>query len=174
MWTNDLVERLESYVAAKNWYIVNFRDATVCGVEPANPEGEGAAIYVKGISYPMPLKGIDLNEFKVKMISMPVHDWHKHDPVNPANNNGKFDTFFEHLKEKAVALAPDYPNVSNVNHWEHLWALTSSLEGTDGANQDCHKIIDKLRERLGMSKMDVVELWDELKKESTCLPGPTT
>lgn len=65
----------------------------------------------------------------------------------------------EAIKEKAVKIAPDYPNIATCEPWEHLWAIESSYEGTSLANDDCHEFIDMLRQRLGMTKEEAVDLW---------------
>lgn len=69
------------------------------------------------------------------------------------------------IKEKAVKIAPDYPNVANCDPWEHLWAIDSSYEGTSLANDDCHELIDILRQKLGMTKEEVVDLWVKHRNE---------
>lgn len=73
----------------------------------------------------------------------------------------QIDRLKEAIKEKAVKIAPDYPNVANCEPWEHLWAIDSSYEGTSLANDDCHELIDILRQKLGMTKEEVVDLWIE-------------
>lgn len=66
--------------------------------------------------------------------------------------------FFKFLEQRAKELAPDYPFTQN-DPYEHLWAITSSLEGVSMANDDCHKIIEILRNLAGVSKEDLNEFW---------------
>lgn len=47
-----------------------------------------------------------------------------------AMTDGRPKSFFDHLKERAQELAPDYP-FTKEDAFEWLWAITSSLEGTD-------------------------------------------
>lgn len=76
-------------------------------------------------------------------------------PMNEFNVN----RFFDFLEEKAKKLAPDYPFSQKDDCYEHLWAITSSLEGANMACDDCHKIIEILRERAGMTKEELYDFW---------------
>lgn len=49
------------------------------------------------------------------------------------------------LNERARELAPDYPFSDKSDAFDLLWAITSSLEGTNLANDDCHAEITRLR-----------------------------
>lgn len=70
------------------------------------------------------------------------------------------------IKEKAVQIAHDYPEIGRLSPYEHLWAITSSYEGTDAANKDCHLLIDHLREKLGMTKVELTDLWINLRSKA--------
>ena len=63
------------------------------------------------------------------------------------------------IKEKAIKIAADYPNITDCDWREQLWAISSSYEGTCMANDDCHKFIELLRQKLNMSKEELIELW---------------
>lgn len=61
--------------------------------------------------------------------------------------DGRPEAFHGHLKKRAKELEPDYPYTQE-DPFEWLWAITSSLEGTRLANDDCHKEILRLREEI--------------------------
>ena len=63
------------------------------------------------------------------------------------------------IKKMAMDIAPDYPNVSTAEPWEQLWAIRSSYEGCSLANGDCHKLINKLREKLGWTEKELIDFW---------------
>jgi len=73
-------------------------------------------------------------------------------------------TVEEGLKEAAIEIAPDYPNIETADQIEQLWAIKSTFEGVKAANDDLHKLIDVLRGRLNLSEEDVCEVWDEMKR----------
>jgi hypothetical protein len=50
----------------------------------------------------------------------------------------------EHLKRKAVELCPDYPSIETADAWECIWAITSSLEGSDAACKDWVNAVESL------------------------------
>lgn len=70
----------------------------------------------------------------------------------------------EAIKEKAVKIAPEYPNIANCFWREQLYAIESSYEGTCLANDDLHKLIKKLQLKLGMSNEDIITLSKEEEK----------
>jgi hypothetical protein len=82
---------------------------------------------------------------------------------NGSKVNAFFDyrpkAFVQHLERCAKRLCPDYPWSDKDDAFDYLWALTSSIEGTNAANKDCHGFIEVLRKRLGMSKDELFELW---------------
>lgn len=44
------------------------------------------------------------------------------------------------LKELAIEVAPDYPNIQHVtNVWEDIYAIESAIKGLKSANKDLHK-----------------------------------
>ena len=69
----------------------------------------------------------------------------------------------ERIKEIALDIAPDYPRIADAEPWEHLYAIESAYKGTDLANGDLHKLVDRLREKLGWTALEVVEFWEEPK-----------
>lgn len=71
-------------------------------------------------------------------------------------------TIEERIKEIAVDNCPDYPNVGNVEPFEHLWAIESSLKGITSANDECHQMIKRLAQKCNMSMEDVCSLWEEM------------
>ena len=75
------------------------------------------------------------------------------------------ESILKSIKEKAITIAPDYPNIAESEPWEQLWAIQTSCEGTSAANDDCHKVIAALQRRLGMSREDLLTLWQEIGKE---------
>ena len=71
------------------------------------------------------------------------------------------------LREKSREIAPDYPSIQNdLEPWEHLWAITSSYEGTSQANEDCHQFIRYLGAKLGKNTPEeVYAMWEDYKNE---------
>lgn len=63
------------------------------------------------------------------------------------------------IRQRAAELCPDYPNVTDADEFDCLWAITSALEGTLLANGDLHKMLAEQRERLvAAHRDDLVEL----------------
>lgn len=55
------------------------------------------------------------------------------------------------LRERARELCPDYPGIETCEEpFTHLWALTSSLEGTVLACGDLHQRIAELERQLSV------------------------
>lgn len=86
--------------------------------------------------------------------------------------NKQYDDFIvSHLRKRSRELCPDYPGIQNdLDPWEHLWALTSYLEGTSLANDDCHEVIKFLCAKLHMTP---IEAWEMYKKEMNHEKGTT-
>ncbi len=76
---------------------------------------------------------------------------------NPHSVSGK-------IIEMAKKYAPDYPEIEECSIYEQLYAIESSLEGTDAANKECHMVIKYLLAKLNMSKEELVEKWDSIVK----------
>ena len=68
------------------------------------------------------------------------------------------------LHERSAELNPDYPN-DKYDSFSYLHALTASLEGTDKANQSCHRFIKVLREKLGLSVEESIKLWESIEEQ---------
>ena len=63
------------------------------------------------------------------------------------------------LREKSREIASDYPNIDkDLEPWEHLWAISSSYEGTKLANDDLHEFIKFL---IGKLDITLIEALDE-------------
>jgi len=69
----------------------------------------------------------------------------------------------ERIKEIAMEIAPDYPDIEKVEPWEQLCAIKSSYDGTDMANKDLHQLIGLLRQELDWSPEQLLAFWDEHK-----------
>ena len=76
------------------------------------------------------------------------------------------------LIELCKKHASDYPGIDGVpdekvtlGSWELMWAISATIEGTNGANAILHKIILNLSERLGMSINDLLDLEKEIRDE---------
>lgn len=66
------------------------------------------------------------------------------------------------LREAARGIAPDYPNINlELSPEECLWAITSSYEGVNLANQDMHEFAKFLIQKLGW---DIYQAITEYKK----------
>lgn len=70
------------------------------------------------------------------------------------------------IREKAIKIANDYPNIETCSIWECLYAIESSYEGTSLANDDCHKFLRYFKDKLNLDDATYMELWDSIK-EST-------
>lgn len=64
--------------------------------------------------------------------------------MNRLESKADVRRFETHLMRKAKDLCPKYPFTSTSDVWDCLWAITSSLEGTEEACGDLHEIIRKL------------------------------
>lgn len=69
------------------------------------------------------------------------------------------------LHERSKELVPDYPNATH-DSFSYLHALTSSLEGTNKANKDCHKFIEALCQKFNMSKDECYNFWKYIYENS--------
>jgi len=69
---------------------------------------------------------------------------------------------FQRISEIALNLAPDYPDIKNRCAMEQLWAVEQGFIGANQANSDMHKTMDALRQRLGMSVGELVDLHREI------------
>lgn len=66
--------------------------------------------------------------------------------------------FHQLLQIRARELSPDYPGIeTEEDPFTLLAAITSELAGTTLTNETLHKIIEAMRDKLGMSVMDVVD-----------------
>tara|TARA_B110000467_G_C18110853_1_gene362424 strand:- start:171 stop:395 length:225 start_codon:yes stop_codon:yes gene_type:complete len=55
------------------------------------------------------------------------------------------------IAEIATLHCSDYPNIELCGPKEQLSAIDASLKGVNDANKDLHRVIKKLRDKLGMS-----------------------
>ena len=69
------------------------------------------------------------------------------------------------IKQVAVALCPDYPNINTVDEIEQFFAIEQVCRGTEDANKDLHKLIDLMRCELGWTKLQTVEFWEKNKEK---------
>jgi len=75
----------------------------------------------------------------------------------------------EKIHRMAVNHCEDYPGVEEADAREQLYALDSSLAGIKSANEDLHKLISELQDRLGMSNEEIFQLWDEVADDDELL-----
>ncbi len=80
--------------------------------------------------------------------------------------NGRPEGFRDHLRQRSKELCPDYPWSEEPDPFECLYAITSSIEGTNMANEDCHKLIKILGGKLGLSAEQVYDLWKEMENHA--------
>lgn len=71
----------------------------------------------------------------------------------------------EAINRIALEHCESYPNVKDCDAYEQLWAITSTLEGTDLANKDLHFHLTRLREHMGLTALELVELLERLQNE---------
>ncbi len=62
----------------------------------------------------------------------------------------------EKISDIAKKYCPDYPHVEFCGSTEQLYAIESTLDGIQKANEDLHAVIEKLRNKLGMSLEEYV------------------
>lgn len=65
------------------------------------------------------------------------------------------------LGEIARKHCSTYPGISTADAWEQLYAIECTMEGVSAANDDLHALIAMLRERCGMTAVEVVEMWEQ-------------
>jgi len=54
----------------------------------------------------------------------------------------------ERIKEIALNVAPDYPDIEKCDSIEQCWAIEQTFQGILAANQDCHDEIRNLKEQI--------------------------
>lgn len=69
----------------------------------------------------------------------------------------------KYIRKKAVKIADDYPDIKTCPIWECLYAIESSYDGTSLANDDCHKFLRYFKDKLGLTDVEYMELWDSIK-----------
>lgn len=62
------------------------------------------------------------------------------------------------VKEIAVKIAPDYPNVEMTTTWDQLYAIETAYEGISLANDDMHYILKTLMERYNIEEEEVLAI----------------
>lgn len=73
----------------------------------------------------------------------------------------------ERINEIALDHCKDYPDIKNAAPFEQLYAIESVLIGSQQANEDCHKFILFLRNKLNMSAEEAVKEWETALKEES-------
>lgn len=68
------------------------------------------------------------------------------------------------ISEIACSIAKDYYNIESCSATEQLYAVEQSYKGLRLVLEDWKQLTQILREKLGMSAEEVVELWKEIKK----------
>ena len=76
------------------------------------------------------------------------------------NQNDDFNFIKDKVEELSLKVSPDYPNIEKCDLVERLWAIETTFDGIELANQDLHKFIDILRDKLGYSNDDLMNLWE--------------
>lgn len=69
------------------------------------------------------------------------------------------------IKEIAEKHCEDYPNISDIEPWEQLYAIDSSLEGETRANNDLHRIIKELSNKYNIPYEEVLEIDIKINRE---------
>ena len=85
-----------------------------------------------------------------------------------------FKEIVDRIQEIALKIAPDYPGVTTCDTWEQLYAIESSYEGEVLANEDCHKMIRYLKNRLVMSDEEYLSVAEELRTGKLANPNMST
>lgn len=73
------------------------------------------------------------------------------------------------ITEIALDVAPEYPNIEDVDSIEQLYAIKSTIDGLELALKDCHTLIEEISERENLSKTEILQIWEELKDEGRVL-----
>jgi len=63
------------------------------------------------------------------------------------------------IKHLAIEIAPDYPNIKTCDVYEHLWAIQSTCQGTQQANEDWQAFGQQVRIRYGLDNKTLEELF---------------
>lgn len=74
------------------------------------------------------------------------------------------------LREVTDDLCKDYPGIAKADPWERLYALEQGYRGIDAANADLHALIEVLRNRLGLSPVEVADLGMEIMRKREATP----
>ena len=69
------------------------------------------------------------------------------------------ESIYKQLKELAIKVASDFPDIETCNWPMHIWAIEQAHLGTKDANEELHAVVNILRERLGLSPDDITEVW---------------
>jgi len=68
------------------------------------------------------------------------------------------------VKNLAMELAPDYPNIETVGALEQLWAIRTTCEGTKKANEDWQAFGQQVRIRYKLSDKTLQSLFPQQLK----------
>ena len=66
------------------------------------------------------------------------------------------------INEIAIEHCKEYPDVKNKAPFEQLYAIECTLIGIEEANKDCHKFINYLINKIGMTKDEAASEWGQL------------
>jgi len=81
------------------------------------------------------------------------------------NVHDKYVFLVMRIYEIAKTVDEEYPTVESLTPHENLWRIEQSILGTKAANGDCHLLIRHLRKQLGLSEIELHQIWIELKKQ---------
>ena len=68
----------------------------------------------------------------------------------------------DRITELAVAVASDYPDITNISSFEQLYAIETTFKGHNLALRDWRLIADNMRQQLGMSKTEFVDFGSKI------------
>jgi len=77
------------------------------------------------------------------------------------------DIIANRIREIALEFCSDYPDVTTTDTLDLLWAIESTLRGWDGAINGWSKICNKLAEKAGITKEQVIVMWDQILKDGS-------
>lgn len=77
-----------------------------------------------------------------------------------------WERFHNQLIKRARELCPDYPGIKGLDDpFELLWAITGSLEGCRLANEDLHKLLSVLQDKLKLTDEQILRILEQIQKD---------
>ena len=66
------------------------------------------------------------------------------------------------IREIAMKIAPDFPDIEKCDVFQQLWAIEQSYEGSELALRDWEDLTKELAKRLGLTHQELAKISREL------------